>query len=217
MTARLVVTCAISLAAGVAGSVQTGVQADVAPQNVMEQVKATLPKGWKCRTEGTALVARPNEEFVFVNMIGAEAPRKGESKDAYRRRHRVTIDYKIALRFAPKLAAREVQALVAANETIQAKLHAIEQDPLVTPMKGDFWFAKTAQGRTLSRQYEELKRSLKPVPYGHCGSVSVYIEPTCLGYARFLDRGDKAASEAVLKDLRALFTRYDADAPNKRP
>jgi hypothetical protein len=218
MPARLVRTCAILVGLGIAASVRAGVEGDVAPpEDVTQQIKAMLPKDWSCQIEKTTLVVRPNKTVVFVNMLSADPPRKGEASDHYRRRHQVKFDYRIALRFVPKLTAGEVRCLVATNATIQAKRHAIEHDPLAKRGKASFWFAETAEGRALSEQYDELERSLKPVPFGHREVVSVYIEPTFLGSATFLDRADEAESAAVLNNLRALFTRYDVDGPNKRP
>jgi hypothetical protein len=129
----------------------------------------------------------------------------------------VHFDYRITLRFVPRSSEGEVRGLVAANEAIQAKMHAIEREPHVYWGKGRFEFPKTPEGRALAWQHEELTRSLKPVPFGHRESVSVYIETTFLGYATFFDRANQAESAAVLNNLRALFTRYDVDLPNKRP
>jgi len=195
---------------------RAGDKSDVTPpQDIATLVRKTLPDDWTCRSESTALVARPQKEFDFVNLVSAEGQRPGESLEQYHRRHIVHVDYRIVLRFVPRMTADQVNRLVEANHAIREKLHAIEQSPLVTPMKGDFWFEGTDKGRALSREYEELKRSLRPVPYGHHGSVSVYVEPTFLGYARFLDKEDERESKSVLRDLGTLFTRYDVNAPNK--
>ena len=160
------------------------------PPDLTDLVKRRLPPNWTCRTEGTSLVVRPEKAFVFVNLINADGGRRGETKDEYHRRHIVKIDYRIVLRFVSKFSRDDLRNLVASNNAIRAKLRAVEQNPLATRTrgKGQFSFAKTPQERALSRQYWELKESLQPVPYGHRGSVSVYVEPTHLGYARFLQK-----------------------------
>lgn len=187
------------------------------PQDLVALVKKALPDDWTCTSESMALVARPRKPFVFVNLVGADLRRSDETLEHYHQRHVVHFDYRIVLRFVPRMTVDQVDDLVEANEAIQQKLRTIEQDPLATPEKGEFWFAETSKGRALSRQYEELKRSLRPIPYGHHGSVSVYIEPTFLGYARFLRKEDKVESSSVLKDFGALFTPYGVKTPNKRP
>jgi hypothetical protein len=218
MPSRLVRTCEIVVALGIAASVRGGVERDVAPpQDITQQIKASLIKDWSCQIEKTTLVVRSKKEFVFVNMVSADGPREGETSEHYRLRHKVTFDYRITLRFVPKLSAGEVGGLVATNGAIQAKLYAIEHEPRVYWGKGEFVFAKTDEGRALSAQHKELKRSLKPVPFGHGESVSVYIETTSLGYVTFFDRANEAEAAAILNNLRALFTRYDVDGPNKRP
>ncbi|HET6324354.1 MAG TPA: hypothetical protein VFG04_06610 [Planctomycetaceae bacterium] len=186
------------------------------PRGLTALVKQRLPVNWTCETEGKSLVVRPQKEFVFVNLVSAESQRSYETLDEYHRRHIVTINYRIVLRFVPKLTADQVRKVVDSNGAIRLSLRAIEKDPLAQPDKGRFKFGDTTKGRGLAREYERLKRSVQPVPYGHRGSVTVYIEPTYLGYARFLQEADRAECDGVLKELGTLFVRYDANGGARR-
>ena len=176
------------------------------PLEVTKLVTNILPGSWICESEATRLVVRPRKEPVFVNLVSAGRQQRNESLDEYHRRHTVRFDYRIALRFEPTLSPDRVQQIVKESQAIHQRLQTIERSPLVEQMKGDVYFPQTLEGQALSKEYDQLKSSIRPIPDGYIGKVSVFVEPTDLGYARFLHKETEQECEAVKKQLADQLT-----------
>lgn len=186
------------------------------PNEIVKLITKTIPANWTCENERGGLVVRPRQQPAFVNLINASAQLPNESLQDYYRRHSVRFDYRITLKFAPKLTQEQVQQVENANHAIRERLAAIERSPGVTWGKGEFFFPKSADGQKLANEYFQLNRSIKALPDGSLGAFSVYVDSTFLGYARFLDPAVEQECTMVKKQLLALLTPNANVAPNKR-
>ncbi|MBL8830061.1 MAG: hypothetical protein JNM18_23985 [Planctomycetaceae bacterium] len=185
------------------------------PPDFTKRVAALLPESWVCENDPKRLIIRPLKNPVFVNLVGTSG-RANETLDDYYKRHTVQVDYRITMRFGPMLSDDQVQHIIKQNESIYAKLQTVERHPLVRQLKGGFEFPRTPDGQTLFKEYEELKQSIRTIPDGYFGDVSVYVEPTHLGYARFLHKASEQECEAVRKLLIAQLKPYTAFEPERR-
>jgi len=181
------------------------------PDRVTKVFTKVLPDTWTHEVQGSRLVLRPRENPVFVNLTNGPGERPDETWDDYKRRHIVEFDYRIVLRFEPKLSFREFWSLVNENERIHDSLQVLERSPHATAMKGSIAFSKTPQGEALSEKHEQLLKSFRSVPAGYLGDASVYIEPTYLGYADFFDEKERRDAEEVEKRIRDQLTPYDVN------
>lgn len=175
------------------------------PSSVTNRFTKGLPDTWTYETRGTRLVLTPRKEFEFVNMVNAESPSENETADEYKRRHKVRRDYQIVVRFEPKLSPVEYSRLIAENRMIHYSLQVTERNSKATPHK--------PTGGKLSQEMNRLMCSFRSVPVGYLENLSVYVEPTYLGYAQFLHDHERLESEAVEKQVVAAITRYFDEPP----
>jgi hypothetical protein len=183
----------------------------VLPDSLKTQISRVLPDSWKQDVKGSRLVLRPRKLPTFVNLVNAEGRTPAETIDDYHRRHTVKVDYQIVLRFEPKLSPEEVRRRVSENREIRDSLQVLEKSPLAILGKGDVSFPETPEGTALSQQREQLLKSFRSVPAGSLGNLSVYVEPTNLGYATFLHEEEEQEADAVEKLIRDELTPYTGD------
>ena len=170
-----------------------------------------LPGTWDHQRTATGMLLRPKQQPLFVNTVSAAGPRPGENKDDYLCRHVVRIDYCIFLTFAPKIAPSRVQEMIAKNAAIHKKIEKIRGTETFRRSKG-VPIPATPKEEQLVAEYKRLTESLNRIPYGYLGETSVYIEPTELGYARFLSKAAKAECEALRVAVAGMLIPYLGDA-----
>ncbi|MEI7688442.1 MAG: hypothetical protein WCL32_25830 [Planctomycetota bacterium] len=176
------------------------------PSSVTSRFTNGLPDTWTCEIRGSRLVLAPRKEFEFVNLTNAEGQSKNETADEYKRRHKVRFHYQIVVRFEPKLSPVEYSSLITENRAICYSIKLLED-------RTDA--AKPTAGR-ISKEMNRLMCSFRSVPVGYVGNLSVYVEPTYLGYASFLHDDERLESEAVEKQVVEVITRY-FDEPSETP
>jgi hypothetical protein len=174
---------------------------------IVAAIVEVLPEKWTYQRTATGMVLRPKQQPVFVNTVNAEAPRPGESKDNYLRRHVVRIDYRITLEFAPKIAPGRVQDMIAENAAICKKIEKIRGTETFRQSKG-ILIPETPKEEQLVAEYKRLVGSLRRIPDGYLGETSVYIQPTKLGYARFLTRESCGECKGLRTKLAGLLSPY---------
>ncbi len=187
------------------------------PGSVTRLITKVLPDTWAYEAKGSRLVLRPRKQPAFVNLVGTQGRRPAETLDDYNRRHTVKFDYKIVLRFEPKLTFQEVVQLVNENRGTHYGLRVLEKSPLAFFGKGHTSFPKTPEGVILSQRQDQLLKSFRSVPAGYLGGMSVYVEPTYLGYARFLHEDERQEAEAVEKRIGDQLTPYTSEPTNAHP
>jgi len=181
------------------------------PVSVTKRIIQVLPNTWTYESKNSRLVLRPRKRPVFVNLVNGEGRRPNETLDDYHRRHTVNFDYRIVLRFEPKLSFRQVSQLVDENWVVHHSLQALEQSPLALPLRGSTSFPETPEGLNLSQQRDQLLKSFRSVPAGYLDNMSVYVEPTYLGFATFLRDEDRQIAEGVEKRIREQLTLYSSE------
>lgn len=186
------------------------------PHSVTGPITKVLPDTWTYETKGSRLVLQPRKQPTFVNFVNTDRRRPNETLDEYNRRHTVKFDYRIVLRFEPKLSFEEYCELIRVNRGVLYSFKVLEKSPLALPIKGDTAFPETPEGASLSKQLDQLLTSFRSVPAGYIGSMSVFVEPTVVGYASFLREEDKLEAEAVEKRIIEQLTPY-TDEPDHAP
>lgn len=186
------------------------------PEDIAERVVQIIPHTWTCEHEENRLIVRAPKQPVFVNLLNRRSQRPTETLEEYHRRHIVEIDYRIVLRFERKLSQLQIRQISNENWAIEQRLSAIRRNPVVLPFKTEPIFPRTPEGESLSREYAKLKRSIRPIPDGYFGDVSVYIEPTTRGFATFLDKEVKRECEEVIQLLTDQITPYPISSPMDR-
>jgi len=187
------------------------------PDEVTRPITKVLPDTWTYETQRSRLVLRPRRQPVFVNLTNADRPAPNETLDDYNRRHTVKFDYRIVVRFEPKLSLPEVWHLVLENRGIYYSLEQVEKEAGGSPNKGHNSFPNTPEGDILSRRRDQLLQSFRSVPAGYLRNMSVYVESTYLGYAEFLHDEEKQEVEAVEKRIRGQLTPYFSEPTNMPP
>jgi hypothetical protein len=172
-----------------------------APGSVVTKIAGALPTGWTCESEPGKIVVRRIEEPVIVNLCQAEHPKARETWDHWARKHTVNIKYRIVLRFVPKIVPEHVQKMREENRNIQREIDKLGQ----VPPSGMAW---TPEEKERRKKYEKLAKSLNEIPAGYLGNVSVYIEPTELGYARFLSKAIEVESKTAIERVANTLTPY---------
>jgi hypothetical protein len=98
--------------------------------------------------------------------------------------------------------------LIDYNEGTHLSLQRLERSPLAFQGKGDVSFPRTPDGKKLTQERDQLLQSFRSVPAGYLGTMSVYVEPTYLGYADFFHHEERQVAEAVIKRIHDQITPY---------
>jgi uncharacterized protein (TIGR03067 family) len=184
---------------------------------IIRKIVAKLPNGWICDRGPTSVVLRRKEEPVIVNVFQrpiTELAKNRETQEDLDRRHTVDIKYRITLRFAPKVDSARVQTMAAENHKLQLEIRRIWAASYSQIPYPSEYFAKTAEETATLGRYIRLHQSLHVLPDGYWGDVSVYVMPTCLGYASFLKEQDRAECERTTKQVVSLLNSYASEPEN---
>jgi len=187
------------------------------PEDLVQRVRETLPADWTATIEASKITVRPPRPPEFVNLVGGMGQRTTESREAWLDRHRVKFDYQIALRIAPRHTSEQFEQLVVADRSARQRIDELEHHPLASPGKGTVHFPDTPEGRALDQEYDRIRASLRPLPSGYFGSVTVTIEPTQTGYAMFRHEADREQCRKVIESLQQLLTPYAATGDKPSP
>ncbi|MBL9083147.1 MAG: hypothetical protein JNK76_15130 [Planctomycetales bacterium] len=187
------------------------------PEDFVRRVRETVPADWTVTIEASSIVARPSRPPEFVNLVGGMLQRNTESREAYLDRHRVKFDYQIALRISSRLTSEQFEQLVRADQTARRRIEELERHPFARPGKGSVSFPETPEGLALDQEYDQLRASLRPLPSGYFGSVTVTIEPTQTRYAMFRHEKDQEQCRQVIESLQQLLTPYAATGNKPSP
>jgi hypothetical protein len=180
-----------------------------AVEAISRKIAANVPSNWICEHGQTGLVLRRTEEPVIINIVSGPGPQQGETWEEYRRKSAVNIKYRIVLRLGSKVDPAQVQKMIADNHRIQREVDSARKT--LRWGKGTPEWPRTPEEQAKQARYYQLVQSLKPIPAGYFGGVSVYIEPTNLRFAEFLSKTTKAECETVIKRLADLLTRYQTE------
>jgi hypothetical protein len=210
MYRRPIVWAEIALLVGCVG-VSHGADSPIARSwdPVAATIIAAVPTGWTCDRGPGKIVVRRIDEPVIVNLRQAERHKSGETWDHWARKHTVNIKYRIVVRFVTKIDPDHVRRMREENRKIQREIDKLGQ---VVPQGMDW----TPEQKERRKNYEKLAKSLNQIPHGHLGEVSVYIEPTNLGYAQFLSKDIAAESKMVIERIANALTPY-ASEPEQVP
>jgi hypothetical protein len=169
------------------------------PEPVVKKIASALPAGWTYDSEPAKMILRRIEEPIIVNLFQAEPPNTGETRDHWVQKHKVNIKYRINIRFVHKMDPEQVQKLKEENQNIQ---HEIEKLGRIST------FAMNPEQKELQKKYKKLAKSLNKIPNGHLEGVSVFIEPTFLGYAEFLNKDVAAESKSLIEQVAKTLNPY---------
>ena len=174
---------------------------------INRKITANVPSNWICERGQTGLVLRRTEEPVIINITSGSGPRQGETWEEYRQKSAVNIKYRIILRLGRKVKPAQVQKMIAENHQIQREIDSVKKT--LRWGKGTPQPPRTPEEQVNQAKYYQLIQSLKPIPGGYLGDVSVYIEPTKLGFV--LSDTTKAECEMVIKRVADSLTRYPTE------
>ena len=178
---------------------------------VQRLVEEDLPEGWAVDVIQGELVLRRLDEPIIVNVVSGPGPRDGETHEAYRRRHQVSLNYRIRLRMAPKLTGREVADRVEQNRNVEEEMATIRDTDFFRQSKGIPTAAETKEQQHQLDRYKVLQESIKEIPDAHYQDVSIYIRSTSLGFAEFLSEETQRECERVKERVLANFSTYNTE------
>lgn len=175
------------------------------------RLRKLAPEGWTVSTRGDDLILERDRPVVFVHAdINAPAATPDE---APRPENLSRGPYRLTLRFAPKMALEDYEAIAATNaENARRREDLLRESGLRYKFGEVVTTTPEEEARLKALREAEAKLPLRDLPHLYTPEHSVHLLQSWSGFARVEDRGVARECREVRESVLRYFGMYDPAA-----
>jgi glutathione peroxidase len=188
----------VFLGAGAQASPEAALSKAVVSKHA-KRIGAVLPKGWSVSMKGSMVTAQRDKE-VRGEQLEVNAP-------AMRKPKIVTWTFRILLRFAPPMTAKQYHRMREENKATEAKLAAMREKMRHITHKFGSYIGLTQADKKLVADYNKIRARLHRLPDAFASDAVVYFEGgySSSPFTTITDPKVRTECSAVRNKVRGLF------------
>jgi hypothetical protein len=195
---------------------QNDVLSDAVGDQWLARIRQVVPeKSWSVKRDGDVFEIARTEKIEFVNYVNGPAAPKNESTEERRARLQDSIykaDFRIRMRFAPRMTMTEYEKLAAINDESAQQVKKLRNGLSDIRQKFDSY---SSINQDEVRRLDAFNTAVAKLPYHelpelYCDEFSIHFAPGYLvsGVVPF-DKTIREECDSIIRSLLRLFGTYD--------